>query len=240
MTPARFSPRAALFLFWTAVSTVLYGIAVLAFSPISKRVARWIGDQWCKQLLFVAGIRVTVTGKEYLDPSGRYIVIANHSSHLDIPILMALFPVTLHFMAKKELFRIPFFGWGIRAMGHIAVDRSNPRNARKAISKAVEQMRTHNISVVLFPEGTRTTTGRIGEFKQASLALAVEAGMPVLPVLLSGSYDALPKKTWAVKPARVRIQIAQPIPGDAVAKTDRKQLAQNVRAILLSMQKKQR
>jgi 1-acyl-sn-glycerol-3-phosphate acyltransferase len=234
---SRSSVRAVIFFAWVMFSTVLYGMAVVLVSPFSRSATRWLGRKWCRQQLAVAGIDVTVTGDEQLSPDGRYIVIANHASHLDIPILMAAFPVDLYFMAKKELFRIPFFGWGIRAMGHIAVDRTNARSARKAISHAVEQIHRKRISVVLFPEGTRTPNGEIGPFKQASFALPVEAGMPVLPVYIDGTFTALPKKTLAIQPAHVTIRIAPPVPADTVAAADRKELAGIVRDTIVKMKK---
>jgi 1-acyl-sn-glycerol-3-phosphate acyltransferase len=150
---------------WAAASTVVYGTAVLCISPFNNRLARYIAHLWCIHLLFMCGIRVTTTGGEKLDAKTRYVFIANHQSYFDIPVLYAGLPFALSFIAKKELFFIPFFGWGIAAIGHIWIDRENARAARKSITRAIEKLKCQGISLVLFPEGTRSITGEVGEFK---------------------------------------------------------------------------
>jgi 1-acyl-sn-glycerol-3-phosphate acyltransferase len=214
---------------WAAASTVVYGTAVLCISPFNNRLARYIAHLWCIHLLFMCGIRVTTTGGEKLDAKTRYVFIANHQSYFDIPVLYAGLPFALSFIAKKELFFIPFFGWGIAAIGHIWIDRENARAARKSITRAIEKLKCQGISLVLFPEGTRSITGEVGEFKRGSFTLALEAGVPVVPVSILGTRDVLPKRSRRFVPGTATLVIGDPIMPPELSKLDKTKLSELVR-----------
>lgn len=214
---------------WAAASTVVYGTAVLCISPFNNRLARYIAHLWCIHLLFMCGIRVTTTGGEKLDAKTLYVFIANHQSYFDIPVLYAGLPFALSFIAKKELFFIPFFGWGIAAIGHIWIDRENARAARKSITRAIEKLKCQGISLVLFPEGTRSITGEVGEFKRGSFTLALEAGVPVVPVSILGTRDVLPKRSRRFVPGTATLVIGDPIMPPELSKLDKTKLSELVR-----------
>jgi 1-acyl-sn-glycerol-3-phosphate acyltransferase len=177
----------------------------------------------------MCGIRVTTTGGEKLDRKARYVFIANHQSYFDIPVLYAGLPFSLSFIAKKELFFIPFFGWGIAAIGHIWIDRDNARAARKSITRAISKLNRQCISLVLFPEGTRSITGEVGEFKRGSFTLALEAGVPVVPVSILGTRDVLPKKSRRFSPGTTTLVIGDPIVPAELSKLDKTKLSELVR-----------
>jgi 1-acyl-sn-glycerol-3-phosphate acyltransferase len=228
--------RSLLFVVWAILSTAVYGMACTVLSVISMRAAWRVAWHWSKQLLFIGGVRATVTGTNRLAPNGTYVVVSNHASAFDIPILMATLPLNLAFMAKKELFRIPVFGWGITAMGHIPVDRSSARKARQAIRRAVDSLHKENdISLLLFPEGTRSPDGRLGEFKSASFALALEAGVDVVPVYIHNSHRILRKKTWRICPGTVEVRVGEPIAIHESGGFDKKGLSERAYAAMVAL-----
>jgi len=227
--------RSILFAAWAIASTVVYGIGVLTTALFSRRAARWIGRQWSKHLLAAGGVRVRAHGLEKLKRNGRYIIISNHASAFDIPVLIACLPLNLVFMAKKELFRIPFFGWGISVLGHIPVDRSRPRKARESISTAAARIHCEDIALLLFPEGTRSVTGELAEFKSASFALALESEVDITPVLLSGTHRILGKKSLKVAPGTVDVFIGDTITAADAAGMGKKELSERVFKKIQSM-----
>jgi 1-acyl-sn-glycerol-3-phosphate acyltransferase len=215
------------FLFlWLCVSAVAYGTVCIVTGFFSRRLSQSVGASWCRHLLFVLGVRVTVNGSEKLVPGGRYVFFSNHQSALDIPVLYSGLSRPLCFIAKKELFMIPFFGWGMTAVGHVSIDRSSPRKAKESLARGVEHLKKHSFSLILFPEGTRSRDGTLGEFKQGSFSLALEAGATVVPVALRQVNERLPKKSLLVDPGRVYLDICDPLDPGGMEKGE---LAKRVR-----------
>ena len=198
-------------LIWVLVSVTLYGMLCFLTAPLNIRLSRLIELGWVRHFFFVAGVKVVVNGKEKLDPSKRYVFIANHQSQLDIPVLMGGMRQHLSFLAKKELFSIPIFGWGIHALGHIWIDRANARNAHKSIQRAISRLKKDHISLVLFPEGTRSNDGTVGRFKQGSFALAQQAGVEVVPVAIKNTAQLLTKHSLMMKSGTVELSVGDPI-----------------------------
>jgi 1-acyl-sn-glycerol-3-phosphate acyltransferase len=214
---------------WAFLSTVAYGTAAIVFSVINNRMARYIAHLWCIHLLLLCGVRVRTVGAEKLSGKERYVFIANHQSFFDIPTLYAGLPFSLSFIAKKELFFIPFFGWGIAAIGHIWIDRENARLARKSITRAIGKLQRQRISLVLFPEGTRSISGEVGEFRRGSFTLAIEAGVPVVPISIVGTRNVLPKKSFFFRAGTTTVVVGDPIPACDCAKLDKNELSAIVR-----------
>jgi 1-acyl-sn-glycerol-3-phosphate acyltransferase len=221
---------------WALISTVSYGTVTIMLSIFNTRVARYIAHLWCIHLLLLCGVRVRTVGAEKLSRKERYVFIANHQSFFDIPTLYAGLPFSLSFIAKKELFFIPFFGWGIAAIGHIWIDRENARHARKSITRAIGKLKRRRISLVLFPEGTRSVTGEVGQFRRGSFTLAIGAGVPVVPVTVCGTREVLPKKTLFFKPGFVTLVIGDPVFPTEVAKLDKQKLSEIMRERIVSGQ----
>src|SRR5262245_32706657 len=128
---------------------------------------------WTWAILFAGGVKLKVSGSERLDPHRQYIFMVNHQSNADIPILVQSLPrFQLRWIAKKELLWVPFFGWAMWATKHITVDRSDRMDALGSLKKAKERMKS-GISLVIFPEGTRSSNGHLLPFKRGGLLLAV-------------------------------------------------------------------
>ena len=203
--------RTLLVFVWVIVSVVVCGTFTLLFAPLSRRFALGISSLWNRQLLYLAGISVKVAGLEKLDPRKRYVFISNHQSHIDIPVLIASLKYPLSFIAKKELFIIPFFGWGLYALGHIWIDRGNARKALISIKKAVDRLQRGNISLVLFPEGTRSRDGALGQFKQGSFSLVKQAGVEVVPLAIKNTSSILPKYSKRIHSGTAHLTICDPV-----------------------------
>jgi 1-acyl-sn-glycerol-3-phosphate acyltransferase len=198
------------FLFiWVVLSVIIYGFCCIVTGMFSKTLAQIIGSAWNRHLLWLAGITIRVNGREKLKSNTCYVFFSNHQSALDIPILYTAIHYPLVFIAKKELFRIPIMGWGMKAMGHIVLDRSCPRKARDALNLAVRRLKKSCLSLVLFPEGTRSVDGTLGDFKQGSFSL---------PVVIEKANERLPKKGIMVQSGTVFVTIGDPIDAKGMEK----------------------
>jgi 1-acyl-sn-glycerol-3-phosphate acyltransferase len=216
----KFPVRGFFIMFWVVVTVAIYGAICTLTGLFSRALAQAVGRSWMVLFLKLAGIRITVTGREKLDKNECYVFFANHSSLLDIPVLFASVNNPLAFIAKKELFWIPIMGWGMRGMGHVSIDRGSARKALGSFKKAALRLKRERLSLVLFPEGTRSVDGNLGEFKQGSFSLALDAGVRVVPVAIRGSRLCLPKKKLLVRPGEVTIDIGEPLAPDGMKKSD--------------------
>lgn len=207
------------------VLSLLSAAAVLLCSWLPKGgvypfVSRRI---WGPGLVKLAGARVTVSGLEHLKGCDACIVYANHSSHFDIPAMCAVLPIPLYFIAKRELRRIPIFGWGMWAIGMIFVDRSDPEKARTSLAKAAKAIRRGK-HVVTFPEGTRSVDGRLQAFKKGTFHLAKADAIPLVPVAIAGSNRVLPPGGKLNK-GHIHVRVGEPIGSTLVASLSANELA---------------
>ncbi len=214
---------------WMIFSAITYSSLVIVLMPISKKASKQAGRLWMKHLLFFSRVSVRTFGSEKLAKDKHYIFIANHQSYYDIPVLFAGLPFFLGFIAKKQLFQIPIFGWAMAAVGHIWIDRDNARKARQSISRAVAKLNKENISLVLFPEGTRSSGEGLGAFKRGSFTLAIEAGVAVVPVSIVGAETILAKRSLRLMAGKVHIIIGDPIPHSVIEGLDKNQISALVR-----------
>jgi 1-acyl-sn-glycerol-3-phosphate acyltransferase len=204
-------PRLLFLLVWVVMSASIYGACCAVTGMFSRKLSQIIGSAWNRHLLWLAGVKVIVSGGERLEPRACYVFFSNHQSALDIPILYTALSHPLVFIAKKELFWIPIMGWGMHGMGHIVLDRSSARKARNALAIAVKRLQKNNLSLVLFPEGTRSADGKLGDFKQGSFTLSIEAGVPLVPVTIEKANERLPKKELLIRSGTVYVTIGNPI-----------------------------
>lgn len=160
---------------------------------------------WAIGLLKKANISVIIKPTNY-DKSKSYIIVANHSSYLDIPILLSSLEIPFVIMYKRELEKIPIFGKGLKLSHFISVDRSNPRDAIKSLATAVELLKG-NISVLIFPEGTRSTDGNLGEFKKGATRIAYKSKCSILPIRISNSNELMKKNSLLIKKGEVTLDI---------------------------------
>lgn len=164
---------------------------------------------WARATLWASGVRVRVHGLEKLEPQGTYIFICNHVSLFDIPALVARLPRN-NFVAKAELFKIPVFGSGIRVLGTVPIERENQKAAFGSYDVAAARIRDGS-SVVVFPEGTRGTEYAIRRFKKGPFVLAIKAGAPIVPVVVFGTLEILPKGRLFMHPGVVDVYLLDQI-----------------------------
>lgn len=162
---------------------------------------------------------IDVSGYEVPDPRRPYVVVSNHQSLADIPVVSCL-PWEMKWIGKTELFRLPFVGWMMRLAGDIELERGDPRSGARALLQAREYLRA-DCSVIIFPEGTRSKDGRVGSFSDGAFRLAVKEKLPVLPIALDGTRDALPKHSWRFgERSYVHVKVLPPIETESLSPTD--------------------
>lgn len=207
-----------------AVATLLCGL----FEANGKRAYR-INQFWTWLVLRLAGISLIVKGLENIDPRRHYIFIVNHQSNLDIPVLVQALPrFQLRWIAKKELLRVPFLGWALWATRHVTVNRSDSQDAIRSIARAKELL-SAGISLVIFPEGTRSRDGHLQKFKKGGFLLAVQTDISIVPVTVNGSYSLLPTGSWCPRSGTIEVVVEQPIAVDGFRPGNLRLLSNHVR-----------
>lgn len=209
----------------TIVLTILLGAFsfICSFGDRSGRAQHRIARLWGRLLLAVSFARTTVQGAEKLNPEASYVIVANHSSYMDIPALYSALSPEIRFFAKKGLFSIPLLGWHLKRAGHLPVVRGDARASLKSMSDGANLIRKLGISVLLFPEGGRTPKG-MRPFKEGAAYIAIKAGVPVVPVGLVNMRSVLPMDSLLLRPAAVEIRIGDPIDTTGMTLHDRGRL----------------
>lgn len=186
-------------------------LTIICFPWRNGKLPRTVQVFWSRSVLWLLLVPIKVTGRENVDPNQSYVFVANHQSFLDVFAVYGWLPNNFKWLMKKELRKIPFVGTACAVAGHIFVDRSNPRAAMESLTYIKAQLHD-GISTVIFPEGTRTRTGEMGRFKQGAFKIAMDMDLPVVPISLSGFFDAMPRNKFYVKPfSRVALHIGKPI-----------------------------
>lgn len=190
---------------------------------------------WSRSLLAAAGVRVRCRGLEHLKRAGGQVILSNHQSYFDVWALMAALPVSLRFVAKRELAGIPLLGTAMQAAGHVFIDRRRARDAKAALHEAARRMRDEGLTLVLFPEGTRTRDGTLRRFRRGSFGLAQTMRAPVVPVALDGGYRAYPAGAKRVRPGPLVIRLAPPVVPRGTDPREREALMREVRTTIEAM-----
>lgn len=199
-------------------------ILVFVFRKTAKDV-QFLPQTMMRIVSRVAGVTVKVSGVEKLDPARPYIFAGNHQSQFDIFALQGYLGFDFRWMAKKELFKVPIFGQGMRVAGYIPVDRSHGRKALKSLDEAAKRI-VDGTSVIIFPEGTRSPDGKLHDFKPGAMVLAIKAGVPVVPMAILGTHEVLPKGKLLAKPGRVEIRVGDPIETSGYTVKQKQELAE--------------
>jgi len=180
------------------------------FDPYGKYVYR-ISRLWSWLILTFGGVSLRVNGLDLIDPKRQYVFMVNHQSNIDIPVLVqSLAGFQLRWLAKKELLWVPLFGWSLWAAKHIFVDRADRNGALKSLKKAKERM-AGGISVVIFPEGTRSPDGGLLPFKRGGFLLAARTQTAIVPVTINGSGKILPKGDWRLRRGEIEVTVSSPV-----------------------------
>lgn len=213
-----------------AISTIVLGVISLLASAFhaSADTLHNIARFWGRILLASGFIRVRGEGVEKLDPRATYVFVANHTSYMDIPALMAALPHQFRFFAKKGLYQIPFLGSHLARAGHLPVDRTNARNSLKSMTEGARVVREHGTSVLLFPEGGRNPEG-LREFKEGAAYIAIKAGVPIVPVAIIGMREKLPMHSYNLRSGLVIVRVGDPIPTVGMTIKDRDELTLRLR-----------
>jgi 1-acyl-sn-glycerol-3-phosphate acyltransferase len=233
--------------FWSVVfvvpliflSTGFFGVISLIssfFDPTGEFMMK-TSRVWARSLLAIAGVRVKVEGLEKLTPGASYLFASNHLSYMDTPVILTHIPADFRFMAKDGLFKIPLLGTHLSQAGHIPVPRHDPRAAVRTMTLAADNIRTRNISLLIFPEGGRSLDGLLQPFKDGAAFIAIKAGVPIVPLAISGTHEILGVHSATFHRGDVTLRIGDPIPTEGLTLRDRKSLTaatlQKIAALLL-------
>lgn len=219
---------------WTAGGIVL-ALLLQAFTGNTALALRMAARCWAPGLITGAGGRLRVEGADAIDWSQPYLLVSNHQSVIDICALFAAVPKPLRFLLKQEMTGWPMVGWYAVRTGMLFIDRDNPR-AAPAMLRAATVLLADGHSLCVFPEGTRSRTGELAEFKAGPFTAAIKAEVAVLPVAVHGAGAVLPPDSlFRVRPGTIRLRFGTPIPAETVRGLDRQQLAQLAQARVQAM-----
>lgn len=195
-----------------ALTTVLIPIAFVAFvlDPIRQRLVQPIVRFWGWSIMHFAFVPITVLGAENTRKVKSAVFVSNHQSMMDIFLMLGFASHNIGFLAKKQVIWIPIIGWLMLLLGHIRVDRSNPRRSLESVQRCIKAIE-NGWSICIFPEGTRSDDGEIKTFKSGSLKIPLRTGAPVIPVTIAGNFQIMKKKTFAVHKNPVVIHFGEPI-----------------------------
>jgi 1-acyl-sn-glycerol-3-phosphate acyltransferase len=217
-------------LLWLIETIILGSLATVAgLFDRTGRVAHHIARLWGRAFIISSGIKVNIIGAENIVKDGPQIFISNHQGYFDIFSYTAYFPVQLRWIAKKELFKIPFVGWAMRAARYVSINRQVKKSAIRSIQEAVRLL-NDGFSVVIFPEGTRSYDGKMLPFKRGSLIMINKTDAPVVPVTISGSYNIIRKKSLKIHRGEINIMIDEPIYTSSMDKEEKGALLEKIRA----------
>jgi 1-acyl-sn-glycerol-3-phosphate acyltransferase len=222
--------------FWIIIATIILGLLAILASFFSKNgnTVHMIAQLWGRSILWVSGIRTVTNGFDRSLRNRSCIYMSNHQSNFDIPVLFSALPVQFRWLAKAELFRIPIFGLSMRGAGYISIDRSNRKSAFHSLAKAAAAIR-NGTSVMIFPEGTRSMDGMLLPYKKGGFVMAVDAGVPIVPIVISGTHAIMPKGRMLIRRRWVQVNIGHPIETSSFSRKTKDDLMAKVRSAMLEM-----
>jgi len=225
----------ALKLFLIAVHTFICSIFAMIFAVTDRSHTLYfkLSKYFSGGVLWLSGIKLEVTGLDNFDKNKTYVFVSNHSSQYDIVVLQKTIPNRMAMIFKKELAKIPFFGWQLAMGPYVMIDRENEK-ALKSIDEAKVKMQKHNISIVVFAEGTRSKTGEIQPFKRGAFRLATQVGYPIIPTTIVGSNKIMPKGTFKIRRGTIKVHFEKPIQSEGnVTRQEEIDLMNKVRDIIV-------
>ena len=196
------------FLSFIVGTTMVFLTILVSYS--NPHMCQTIARRWARFLLTFSGVKITVSGLENIPKNQPVIFASNHQGAADILLCLGLIPINFRFVIKKELFKIPLFGWILKKCDYFVIDRASLLSVLKMTQDFVGVLEKGG-SILIFPEGTRSRNGALGPFKQASLLAAPKAGVPVVPIAISGSYSILQRGSWVFERHPIKFSVGKPI-----------------------------
>lgn len=210
-------------------SLILFPFVVVAFLfDINGTYAHSIMRLWSKGNLYFGLFKWQIINEESIEKNKPYVIVCNHSSYFDICTTLALIPLQLKFVSRKNIFLVPLWGWSMYMARYVKVDLKNPRRAAKALFKSKKWL-GKGFSTLIFPEGTRSEDGKIGAFDNGAFRLALNSGCPILPVTLVGTHHVIPKHTLFIIPSHIRIIYGKPIETSHLSKKELPKYIEDIR-----------
>ncbi len=224
--------RTAIVAAFLSVYTLVLGPPLILYTLVTRSpdLLYWVGVKGLVFITRVAGMRVQVEGRENI-PSGVCLFAANHTSNADAAAIVGAIPRRLAIFGRKSLFEIPIVGLAFRLAKFVPVDRGNRDAALASVKQAVEYIKT-GLSFLVYPEGTRSPDGRMHRFKKGSFVMAIEAGVPIVPVVCSGAHRIMKKNSLVIHPGRVTVRFGKPIDVSGYTVEQRSVLAQQVHDVI--------
>ena len=222
-----------IFILITIIATFIFGIILIVFSWMDKKniLLKKCEYLWGKILIFFSGMKINVYGYENIK-DGRYIICSNHSSALDIPISLSIINKPLVFLAKKQLFNIPFFGSILSSVGMIKVNRENKDQSKLSVDHAINIIKKSFNSILIYPEGTRTKKNNLKPFKKGCFIIAIKSGLPILPMTITGAENALPKRSVLINKTIINVYFHKEISTNGYTIEEKDELLKKVRNII--------
>jgi len=226
---------------WTGIIllTVLMGVPFIVLGLLARtrekkgKLFHWLSKRYSIIAMWMFGVTVEGRGVSRVDPDKGYIFMSTHAGHLDSSSLAIVIPQPLFWVFKKELSKIPVFGWVLLALGQVMVDRSDAKQARKSMGDIGKDL-TGNMSILIYPEGTRSKDGKLQPLKKGGFHLALGTGLPIVPVRVLGSHELLPAGALTVRSGHVVVELFDPISTEGKTETEIPELMSQVRDALLS------
>lgn len=197
-------------------------------SPLVEKVIR----TWSRLFMISAGVRLEITGKDKIDTEGQYVFLANHLSNLDIPAMFLTAPVPIRYLAKKEVYKIPFVAMAMRKIGIVKVDREGGSAIHSEVNAGVAAAKARGHSLIIFPEGTRSTTGELRAFKKGAFRIAIANQLTVVPITIAGTWEAWPPGSKLFWPGRAKTVVHDPISTKGMELGDIDELRAQVRSVI--------
>ncbi len=233
MRPLFSTFKLIIFGIWSLISIILASLLRLVRL---QNGMEWVAKHfWPPFVLPLLQVKLEIENGDRIDPNESYLIMANHNSFVDIPVLFKTMPFYTYFIAKKELKKIPLLGWYIKAYGMIFIDRSNRVNAQKSIEEAAILI-ANGKHVIIFPEGTKSKDGKIAKFKKGGFHLADQAQVPILPIKIEGARNVWPnKKPFQLKKGIITVKVGKPIEAESLKDKDIGERAIFVREVISSL-----
>ncbi|HOM28217.1 MAG TPA: lysophospholipid acyltransferase family protein [Deltaproteobacteria bacterium] len=229
------SAKVAWISLWAAIATLVLFLPVTLAALLSStgNLAFNLSKIWAYVMLAVTNVRPVIRGREKIVPGRSYVIVSNHQSEFDILALVTTLRIQYRWIIKKELRKVPLFGYALEASRNVFIDRGDHERAMRSIRESMARL-PEGVSVLFFAEGTRSEDGSIAPFKKGGFLVALEKGLPILPVTVNGSRRVLPKKSLVFTPGPIEVVVADPIDTTGYSRENLQELVDRTRSVIVA------